>query len=87
MPDAGVDAADVQAAVLERHASSGAALRGVNVAGAEFGAPQIEPTSSFSNRDPGTYDTAYHYDAGHVRLLVLSVTLDGHEPLPWRHPA
>ena len=62
MPDAGVDAADVQAAVLERHASSGAALRGVNVAGAEFGAPQIEPTSSFSNRDPGTYDTAYHYD-------------------------
>jgi len=62
MAGAGVDSADVQAAVLERHASSGAVLRGVNVAGAEFGAPQIESTSSFSNRDPGTYDTAYHYD-------------------------
>jgi len=54
----------------------------VNVAGAEFGAPQIEPTSSFSNRGSGTYDTAYHYDteatfdylAGRgVRLVRLPV--------------
>jgi hypothetical protein len=59
----GVDSANTQAAVTEAHPTTPSYLRGVNVSGAEFGAPfSTEPTSSFSNRRLGRYDRAYHYD-------------------------
>ncbi|HEX9823413.1 MAG TPA: cellulase family glycosylhydrolase [Actinomycetota bacterium] len=74
----GVDTANTQAPVVEAHPGPG---RGVNVAGGEFGeAPTVQPTSPFSNENPGTYDTDYHYDpqgtfdylAAHgVRLIRL----------------
>ena len=59
---AGVDSADTQAAVIEDHPSTARYLRGVNDAGGEFGAPVVDPTSSFSNANPGQYGRAYHYD-------------------------
>ena len=66
-----VDTADTQAPVIERHLGSTRALRGVNVAGGEFGAPQVESTSSFSSRNLGAYGTAYHYDgAATFRFLA-----------------
>jgi hypothetical protein len=59
----GVDSANTQAAVTEAHPTTPLYLRGVNVSGAEFGAPySTEPTSTFSNRRLGRYDRAYHYD-------------------------
>ncbi len=67
----GVDSANTQAPVLERHPTTAAYLRGVTVAGGEFGAPQVVPTSTFSNRRPGRYDTAYHFDhAATFRFLA-----------------
>lgn len=60
---AGVDAARPQAAVVEAHPTTAIRQRGVNVAGAEFGAPNVDATSSFSNANPGAYDRAYHYDS------------------------
>lgn len=48
-----------QAAVVE--AQAGARQRGVNVAGAEFGTPVDEETSSFSNASPGRYGPDYAY--------------------------
>lgn len=59
----GVEAADTQARVIERHPSTPDRLRGINVAGAEFGAPVIERTSGFSNANPGTPERDYHYDS------------------------
>ena len=60
---AGVDSANTQAAVTEAHPTTPSYLRGVNVSGAEFGAPySLDPTSNFSNRRPGRYNYAYHYD-------------------------
>jgi endoglucanase len=60
--DGAVDTTDTQAPVIERHLGTARILRGVNVAGGEFGAPSVSPTSSFSNRNPGAYGSAYHYD-------------------------
>jgi aryl-phospho-beta-D-glucosidase BglC (GH1 family) len=58
-----VDSANTQAAVTEAHTTTPSYLRGVNVSGAEFGAPFSRgPTSGFSNRRLGRYDRAYHYD-------------------------
>ena len=60
---AGVDSANTQAAVTEVHPTTPLYLRGVNVSGAEFGAPySLDPTSNFSNKNPGRYNNAYHYD-------------------------
>jgi Cellulase (glycosyl hydrolase family 5) len=58
----GVDTARSQGEVIERHRSIPGRPRGVNVAGAEFGAPNVAPTSGFSNANRGTYDRDYHYD-------------------------
>ena len=56
----GVERANTQAPILERHLGPG---RGIVDAGGEFGyAPTTERTSKFSNRNPGKYDRAYHYD-------------------------
>lgn len=59
----GVDTPSAQARVVEAHLSTAGYLRGVNVAGAEFAAPNVQTTSSFSNENPGTYDVDYHYDS------------------------
>jgi aryl-phospho-beta-D-glucosidase BglC (GH1 family) len=59
----GVDSANTQAAVTEAHPTTPSYLRGVNVSGAEFGAPySLDATSNFSNKNPGRYNNAYHYD-------------------------
>ena len=59
----GVDSANTQAVVTEAHPTTASYLRGVNVSGAEFGAPfSLDGTSKFSNKNPGRYDRAYHYD-------------------------
>jgi Cellulase (glycosyl hydrolase family 5) len=59
----GVDSANTQAVVTEAHPTTPSYLRGVNVSGAEFGAPySLDATSRFSNKNPGRYNTAYHYD-------------------------
>lgn len=55
----GVDFADSQASVLERHLAVPDCLRGVNVCGAEFG---VTVNGSFSNHDPGVCGKQYHYD-------------------------
>jgi cellulase (glycosyl hydrolase family 5) len=47
-----------QGAVVERHASRRGVLRGVVVAGGEFGTDD----PAFSNASPGAYGTAYRYD-------------------------
>ena len=59
----GVDSANTQAAVIEAHPSTAAYRRGVNVAGGAFGAPSVDPTSTFSNANPGRIEVNYHYDA------------------------
>jgi Cellulase (glycosyl hydrolase family 5) len=61
--EAGVDTPGSQARVLEQHPTAPGRLRGVNVAGAEFTAPSVAPTSSFSNANPGVYQRDYHYDS------------------------
>lgn len=59
--DGALSVARPQATVLEQQGDW--ALRGVNVAGGEFGTPgPLDSTSSFSNASPGTYDVGYHYD-------------------------
>jgi sugar phosphate isomerase/epimerase len=58
----GVDTASTQAEVIERHPTIPGRRRGVSVAGAEFAAPSVAPTSEFSNLSPGTYGHHYHYD-------------------------
>jgi len=67
-----VNTADSQAAVLERHLGSSGVLRGVNVAGGEFAAPESDPTSEFSNRNPGAYNVAYHYDSAATFRFLAS---------------
>ena len=47
-----------QAQVVERHRSTPGVLRGMNVAGGEFGAD----APGFSNESPGTYGSSYRYD-------------------------
>ena len=59
----GVDSADTQAAVIERHLDANGYRRGINDAGGEFTAPELQATSEFSNENPGAYDVQYHYDS------------------------
>ena len=73
-----------QAAVIERHPSTAAYSRGVNLNGGEFGAGGnigIGSGGSFSNANPGVYDQAWHYDSqatmdflasrGHKHVRIL----------------
>ena len=88
----GVDSANSQAVVTEAHPTTPSYLRGVNVSGAEFGAPfSLDATSSFSNRNPGRYDTAYHYDgqatfdylaSRGIRLIRLQFRWERIQPTP-----
>jgi hypothetical protein len=59
--DGSLSTARSQAAVVE--AQAGADRRGLNMSGGEFGTPgPLEATSAFSNANPGTYNSAYHFD-------------------------
>jgi hypothetical protein len=59
--DGSLNTARSQAAVIEAQAS--ADRRGLNMSGADFGTPgPLDATASFSNANPGTYNTAYHFD-------------------------
>lgn len=58
-----LDTARPQSTVVEAHPATASYRRGVNLNGGEFGAPGWSATtSSFSNANPGTYGTAWHYD-------------------------
>jgi aryl-phospho-beta-D-glucosidase BglC (GH1 family) len=68
----GVETLNTQAPVLEEHPSTQSFLRGVVVAGGEFGeAPTTSPTSTFSNENPGRYNRDYHYDT-HTTFQFLA---------------
>jgi hypothetical protein len=70
----GVERANSQAAILEAHLGPG---RGIVDAGGEFGyAPTTQRTSPFSNRNPGRYDTAYHYDTAATFAFLASRGID-----------
>ena len=59
-----IDTARPSAAVVESHPTTAGYMRGVNVNGGEFGAPTwSQNTTSFSNANPGTYNSNYHYDS------------------------
>jgi len=70
-----------QAAVVESQPR--AALRGVNVAGAEFATPVDEPSSAFSNLNPGTYGVDYVYPS-QATLDDLAASGTGFVRLPVR---
>lgn len=58
--DGSLAVARSQAAVIEAQAPD---RRGVNMSGGDFGTPgPLDVTSSFSNANPGTYNSAYHFD-------------------------
>ena len=60
---AALDTARPPATVVEAHPSTASVLRGVNLNGGEFGAASWSATtSSFSNANPGAYESAWHYD-------------------------
>jgi hypothetical protein len=59
--DGSLEVARSQAEVIE--AQAGADRRGVNMSGGDFGTPgPLDATSTFSNANPGTYNSAYHFD-------------------------
>jgi hypothetical protein len=58
----GIDVANSQASVVEDHPTTDAFRRGINVAGAEFGAPATDAASAFSNGDGDTPDVDYHWE-------------------------
>jgi hypothetical protein len=59
--DGNLSVARSQAPVIEGQASID--RRGINMSGGDFGTPgPLEATSTFSNANPGTYNSAYHYD-------------------------
>jgi hypothetical protein len=77
----GVESASTQAPVLEAHLGNG---RGIVDAGGEFGyAPTNQPTSPFSNRNPGRYDQAYHYDTSATFEYLASRGI-GEVKIPFR---
>lgn len=53
---------NTQAPVLQANETT-VQPRGINDNGGEFGAVSVAPTSTFSNADPGVYNTSYHYDS------------------------
>ena len=58
-----LDTARSQAAIVEKHGTTSSYQRGINLNGGEFGAPSWSASkSSFSNANPGTYNSQWHYD-------------------------
>jgi hypothetical protein len=67
-----VGRANPQAAVFESHPAATPEGPSVAVAGAEFGAPVDEPTSAFSNANPGTAGVDYAYDGPETFAYLAS---------------
>jgi hypothetical protein len=81
--DGSLDTARAQAAVIE--AQAGADRRGLNMSGGDFGTPgPLDATSGFSNANPGTYNSAYHFDtqASYSYVASRGITLI-RLPLRW----
>jgi hypothetical protein len=69
--DGSLSVARSQAPVIE--AQTAAERRGVNMSGGDFGTPgPLESTSNFSNANPGTYNSAYHFDTQQSFSYVAS---------------
>lgn len=54
---------NTQAAILEAHPTTPNYLRGINNPGGEYGGPNTDATSDFSNHNIGIYNTTYHFDS------------------------
>ena len=68
--DGSLNATRSQAAVIEAQAAD---RRGVNMSGGDFGTPgPLDVTSAFSNANPGTYNSAYHFDTQQSFSYVAS---------------
>lgn len=81
--ESGVDSANTQAPVFESHTSGFGFGRGVTVNGGEFGSPITAKTSKFSNKNPGKYQTRYHYDWQHT-FDYLGLREFDHVRIPFR---
>jgi aryl-phospho-beta-D-glucosidase BglC (GH1 family) len=57
-----VDSPRRQSEVVEAHPTTARYLRGVAIGGGAFGAPATDPTSDFSNANPGAFGSSYSYD-------------------------
>ncbi|HEX7277225.1 MAG TPA: cellulase family glycosylhydrolase [Acidimicrobiales bacterium] len=69
--DGSLSVARSQASVIE--AQAGADRRGLNMSGGDFGTPgPLDATSAFSNANPGTYNSAYHFDTQQSFSYVAS---------------
>jgi endoglucanase len=85
-----VNVAGPQAAVVERHPSTGRYLRGVALAAGSFAA--ADTNAAFGGRNPGHYGQDYGYEtpstysdlaARGVRLVRLAVTWERLQPTPF----
>lgn len=81
--ESGVETANSQAPVFERHPSTSSYGRGITVNGGEFGSPITARTSRFSNANPGRYQTRYHYDR-RATFDYLAARGVGHVRIPFR---
>jgi endoglucanase len=61
----------LSAAVVESYPSRAGVLRGIDLAGGVSNAPDVAPTSTFSNVNPGVYGAQYLYD-GQASLNFLA---------------
>jgi endoglucanase len=79
--ESGVDTANSQAETFESY--SNGANTGVTVNGGEFGSPIMARKNPFSNKNPGRYQTRYHYDR-QATFDFLAVRGVGHVRIPFR---
>ena len=69
--DGSLNTARSQAPVIEAQAAP--ERRGINMSGGDFGTPgPLEATSTFSNANPGAYNSAYHFDTQQSFSYVAS---------------
>src|SRR5687767_215501 len=69
--DGSLSVARSSASVIEAQASID--RRGINMSGGDFGTPgPLEATSTFSNANPGSYNSAYHFDTQQSFSYVAS---------------
>lgn len=59
---AGIDTANTQAGVFERHGTRNSTWRGVSVGAGEFSTAEGQDTAAFSNYNPGAYGQDYSYE-------------------------
>lgn len=81
--ESGVETANTQAPVFESHLGGIGYSRGITVNGGEFGSPITAKRSNFSNKNPGKYQTRYHYDWQDTFTYLGKRGLD-HVRIPFR---